>query len=182
MHTACIQTLSLKTSRQDFWSFVMSQQKLRSSLLDLLLLELQRDAWERRCFWFLKPQICLLMEINTSDKTLEKWNMNRCIFHAVVLNWWPDKNYTEKLKTWAYMWNDESEIQESVPHLYISSRHIVSPLEPLEPAEPVHRQMEWTTTLRGEEQQWWRSDQKESRMEDEVWWWRVSLKTTTNNN
>jgi len=26
MHTACIQKLSLKTSRQDFWNFVMSQQ------------------------------------------------------------------------------------------------------------------------------------------------------------
>jgi len=110
IHTACIQKLSLKTSRQDFWNFVMSQQRSRllsakpqapptwthhptlqdvfsltvnlkcviflfdyseishpirretqilSSdwLTDLLLLELQREAWERQCKttlrWFL---------------------------------------------------------------------------------------------------------------------------------
>jgi len=31
MHTACIQKLSLKTSRQDFWNFVMSQQSSHCS-------------------------------------------------------------------------------------------------------------------------------------------------------
>jgi len=32
MHTACIQKLSLKTSRQDFWNFVMSQQSRHSAM------------------------------------------------------------------------------------------------------------------------------------------------------
>jgi len=70
MHTACIQTLSLKTSRQDFWNFVMSEKRGSDPLFWLAQGGDVKLHWDG--FWFLKPQIYLLMEINTSDKTQKK--------------------------------------------------------------------------------------------------------------